>query len=105
VNDDGRAIVSVRRLDLERTIDLELATHRPVADLAGSITEALGWEGTLEIFADPPGRELRAAESLAEAGVWDGAMLILRAPGDASLAATTMATPGPAYNWKRIDGG
>ena len=103
--DEGRAIVSVRRADLAHSTDFELAANRPVGELAAIISQAMQWEGPLVIFADPPGRDLRSTETLAEAGIWDGAMLVLRSPGDAPSAPTTAVRAYSAYGWKRIDSG
>jgi WXG100 protein secretion system (Wss), protein YukD len=102
---DGRAIVSVKRSDVAGTIDFALATNRPVGELASILGEAMGWDGPFQIFADPPGRDMRSTETLAEAGVWDGAMLVLRGPGDAPPTSPTTARAGSPYSWKRIDSG
>jgi hypothetical protein len=105
VNDERRTIASVRRSDLARIADFALATDRPVEELATIIARALGWDGRFEVFADPPGRLLQSRETLADAGVWDGAAMVMHTPGAAESVASSSAEPGLDYVWRRIDSG
>jgi hypothetical protein len=100
MSSDARAIVSVKRWDLTQTTDFELAADRPVEELVSRITQALGWDGPYEIFADPPGRVLRSTETLSEARVCDGAVIILQLPGSRDLPPP--AQQGESYVWKRL---
>jgi hypothetical protein len=101
MSNDARAIVSVKRWDLTQTTDFELATDHAVEELVSRIAQALGWEGPYEIFADPPGRVLSSTETLAEAGIADGASITLQLPG--SRVVTPPTQQGQPYIWKRLD--
>jgi hypothetical protein len=121
-----RVIVTVRRSDepggSER--DLELPADLPAGQLAELIARALNWlpdpsgrVGSFEIEARPPGRRLHPFETLAGAGAWDGAWLVLlpgaapyQPPGQAP--AQFPAPPPPAeshpapqggFSWKKVD--
>jgi len=101
-----RAIVTVRLEGVTTAWDVETPVDLPITDLGRAIAETLGWPAQpYVVFADPPGRMLAADETLAKAGVCDGAWLTLRpglGPDDAHGPATQPAAPG--YVWKRIDG-
>lgn len=86
-----RVIVTVKRPDLERTWDLEVPSTLESMRLADMIIKAMHWTGDSDdqlvqyaLAADPPGRRLAPAETLAEAGVWDGACLTLE-PADTNV--------------------
>ncbi|MBO9362953.1 MAG: EsaB/YukD family protein [Thermoflexus sp.] len=70
-----RMIVSLRRGNDER--DLEVPSGITVQMLLQELAFALGWEDGCSLEAHPPGRLLRPEETLAQAGVRDGARLIL----------------------------
>jgi len=70
-----RIIVSVQRRNDEK--DLEVPSDITVWTLLQELSFALGWEDGYSLEAHPPGRLLRPEETLAQAGVWDGARLIL----------------------------
>jgi uncharacterized ubiquitin-like protein YukD len=76
-----RVVVSVRREDEARGRDLEIPAELPAVELTRLLGSALGWSldesWPLHIRVDPPGRLLHDDESLAAAGVADGARLIL----------------------------
>ena len=74
-----RAIVTAKLtgaefgLDLDVPVDVEVSRLVPV--LAGALSGAEGQPYRLE--AQPLGRALQPEETLAGAGVWDGAWLLL----------------------------
>jgi hypothetical protein len=70
-----RIIVSVQRGNDEK--DLEVPSDITVRALLQELSFALGWEDGYSLEAHPLGRLLRPEETLAQAGVWDGARLIL----------------------------
>lgn len=76
-----RVIVTVKHRDEKSGRDLELPADFQIAHLADLVSRALSWENNFksvayEIEARPLGRTLRSDESLASAGVWDGAWLV-----------------------------
>ncbi|MDQ0285170.1 hypothetical protein J2Z49_000260 [Desulfofundulus luciae] len=92
-----RVIVTVQRQGEREVRDLEVPANVPSGQLAKMIARALSWDARPEgqqpsykIEAYPPGRVLLLQESLAEAGVWDGAWLVIRTDG-----ASPSVSPAP----------
>ena len=80
-----RIIVTVKRQDEETDYDLEVPAGTPVSDLSQFIAMALGWPNkstgsamSYSVYTSPPKRYIPPNESLADAGVWDGALLIFQ---------------------------
>ena len=80
-----RVFVNVRRAGEAKEYDLEVPAEVPSEQLASMIAEGLGWgapeAGTpirYVMRAEPSGRVLRVDESLADAGLWDGAHLVFQ---------------------------
>jgi hypothetical protein len=106
-----RVIVSVQLDDDGEVRDLELPAEIEAARLAELIARALGWTADLagqstryEIEAQPLGRALKPSESLADAGVWDGSILVLR-PTGAARAPTAPTAKGPIGGWRPLETG
>jgi len=115
-----RVIVTVKRQNEARVRDLEVPAGVEAERLSRMIAQALRWESDragqpveYEILAEPPGRVLSPRESLAEAGAWDGAWLVLQpagavfapSPPPASMPAK-MPPPNdnsPVIGWRRLD--
>jgi hypothetical protein len=111
-----RVIVTVRLAHETRGRDLEVPAAVEAARLAELIADALqggkppaGQHTRYEIWADPPGRILRPGESLADAGAWDGAWLVLQPIGDGALGAaptpgatTSPPAGGPVAGWQPL---
>lgn len=78
-----RVTVNVRTKSDSRGLDLEVPAEVPSCELVNLLAHALAMtngseqQTACELFADPPGRILRSDESLAAAGAWDGAHLVL----------------------------
>jgi hypothetical protein len=108
-----RVIVSVKRADLDWSRDLELPADMPMGQLAPMIAGALRWPlaetpdrlNGYAVEARPSGHEFRANESLAHAGVWDGAWLVFH-PSQAVLDRARQDTSSfkPEEGWRRLDG-
>jgi len=106
-----RVIVSVQRGNDEK--DLEVPSDITVRALLQELSFAFGWEDRYNLEARPPGRLLRPEETLAQAGVWDGARLILvagksegRGPGvDRGHRGPQEKPPeqGPLQGWRPLD--
>jgi len=88
-----RVIVHVKREGETKGRDLELPAEIPIEQWLPNLAMALKWpdpasgvSAWYQVQADPPGRELEPGETLAEAGVWDGATLLFTPiapePGD-----------------------
>jgi len=101
-------IVTLKKEEDANELDLEVPRQmRLVQELA----LALGWSGDYRVFANPPARLLAPHETLAQAGVWDGARLILTRGGyipvESMVSVTTPApTPppgGPLGGWRPLD--
>lgn len=77
-----RVVVTVKVPFEEQALDLELPSDLQAEQLVTLLVSALG--GGLQpaarysLEAYPPGRVLRADESLTEAGAWSGSWLVLR---------------------------
>lgn len=116
-----RVIVTVKRIDEKRGRDLEVPAEIKVTRLAEMIAQALrwemGWNGKpmrYQIEAQPLGRFLQPAESLASAGVWDGAWLVLHPEGSTQLAGIPredyqdqkarppLSMAGPVTGWRSL---
>lgn len=115
-----RVIVTVQRQGEREVRDLEVPADVPSGQLAKMIARALSWDTRPEgqqpsykIEAYPPGRILLLQESLAEAGVWDGAWLVIRTDGASPSASPTPVasippaslTSFPAYSVPPVSGG
>src|SRR5438876_12069470 len=79
-----RVVVTVRREgdDVADGRDLKLPISVPAGELSRLVQAALGWAALpdqLCIRVEPGGRVLGPQESLARAGVWDGAWLVFTA--------------------------
>lgn len=81
-----RVIVAVVDSDNGYTSDMELPTEMPVDDLAKGILHLLReyeprkYAGRYLPVLYAKGRELNSGETLASAGIWDGAEIVLRFP-------------------------
>lgn len=74
-----RVIVTVLPSEEAPGLDLELPAGQPVSLLLPQIARALELpEGSYRLESCPGGRPLAAEETLARAGIWDGAWLMLR---------------------------
>jgi hypothetical protein len=74
-----RIIVTVKAPFQAHALDLEVPTNVPAGALADLLARDLGGAeaGAYALAAAPPGRLLEPGETLAEAGVWSGAWLVL----------------------------
>jgi hypothetical protein len=74
-----RIIVTVKAPFQAYALDLEVPTNVPAGALADLLARSLGGPeaGAYALAAAPPGRLLQPEETLAEAGVWSGAWLVL----------------------------
>ena len=78
-----RQIVRVRWSGDANEVDLEVPEEVKACELSEMIAQALGWPShgpdmSYEITTLPPGRALRADETLAQAGSWESTLLELR---------------------------
>lgn len=106
-----RVIVSVKRKGDSQARDLEVPVEMTAEALVQEISLALGWGSGYEIYAVPPERVLSPHETLAQAGVWDGAWLVLQPAGSAPPGgfspppAPTPVPPdprGPVRGWRPL---
>lgn len=103
-----RVIVSISRPD-QGELDLEVPVDLPVGVLVQELALALGWDARGELYADPPGRKLSPSETLAQAGIWDGARLLFQGPGSAGSTPPPPPPPpppageGPLRGWQPLD--
>lgn len=61
--------------------DLEVPAEVPASELVGLVARAMGWSAPgcdFEVTVQPSGKPLIAAESLADAELWDGTSLLFR---------------------------
>ena len=75
-----RVIVTVKGAAAPHATEVEVPVTLPARELAPLLAGALGLAGggaACRIEAFPPGRILDPEETLADAGVWDGAWLVL----------------------------
>lgn len=104
----SQVIVTVRRADEAAGRDLEVPAEVDAATLAGLIASALQWNTMVPYQIEVPALDLvlQGTESLAQAGVWDGALLVLRPEGPAVRAAGAGQPRGPqpggGYAWKPV---
>lgn len=103
-----KIIVSARRDGFDQQVDLEVPAELPSGRLAELIAPGLAWAPrgasglhNCMVEAHPPGRVLRRDESLADAGAWDGSMIILRiaAPG----SPPPQPKGSPVVGWRKLD--
>lgn len=106
-----RVIVSVQREDDGEVRDLEVPAEVEAERLAALIARALSWSTDsagqpvrYEIEARPLGRGLKPGESLADAGVWDGSLLVLH-PTGATRRPTAASAKGPVGGWRSLETG
>jgi len=69
-------IVTLKKEDGQE-LDLEVPREVCAADLVQELALAFGLSGDFQVFAGPPNRLLAPHETLAQAGIWDGAHLLL----------------------------
>ena len=113
-----RITVTVRRKDGAQEHDLEVSSEVSAKRLAELVARALHWDSDApdaveyEIVAEPPGRALDPGESLADAGVWDGARLVFQLPSEEPAAraesAASARSPAadndqPINGWRPLD--
>jgi hypothetical protein len=104
-----RVLVSVLGPGETAERDLEIDSGMPAGDLTAAVRSAFGWDldeaaSQLEIHSTPPGRFLRADETLAQAGAWDGAHLEFTfRTRTFRPAETAVEQPAAGYVWKRLD--
>lgn len=72
-----RAIVTVRCGEIPYALDLEVPVDVDSAGVARAAARGFGVEGEFALEVFPLGRLLAPTETLAEAGAWDGAWLLL----------------------------
>lgn len=73
-----KAIVTVKCEGATFALDLELPVDADVAGVARVAARAFGKDGDCRVEVCLLGRLLLPTETLAEAGVWDGAWLVLK---------------------------
>lgn len=96
-----RVIVTVKRKGEAQVCDLDVPAEVKVERLADLIARALKWDSDqagisiqYQIEANPPGRVLKASETLADAEAWDGAWLIFQ-PVRSTMATPPLPKPTP----------
>ncbi|HYF94512.1 MAG TPA: EsaB/YukD family protein [Symbiobacteriaceae bacterium] len=79
VLESERVIVSVKGPFAEHALDLAVPAGLAAAELIPLLAAALGGDAddSFELIAFPPGRALGPNETLAAAGTWTGAWLVL----------------------------
>jgi hypothetical protein len=111
-------IVTVKHRDQADARDLEVPADVEIAGLAGLLAATFGWDQDrpgrpvhYQIAAHPLGRTLRPEESLAAAGVWDGAWLMFEpigtgafAPGPLVALTGDQPAGGPVTGWRALGG-
>jgi hypothetical protein len=107
-----RIIITVKRQGESQEYDLELPADLSAEALVRELSLIWGWKEAYEVYAQPPGRLLAPHETLAQAGVWDGARLLLQPPDKGKLApqraAVSSQTPspltqeGPVVRWRPL---
>ncbi len=105
-------IVSVKRADVDWSWDLEVPAEVPMSRLAPLIARALRWAvaedqpmGGYQVESQTPTRPLAPQDTLAGAGVWDGAWLTFY-PGPlvTERPEIELPTDSPSRGWRRLDG-
>jgi len=108
-----RIIVTVQRRGESQECDLEVPADLSAEALVRELSLAWGWGEIYEVYAQPPDHLLAPHESLAQAGVWDGARLILQPagagrPAPQEAGAPTQVPPlsppppGPVKGWRPL---
>jgi hypothetical protein len=100
-------IITLRKEDGQE-LDLEVPREVCAADLVEELALAFGLSGDFQVFAEPPNRMLAPHETLAQAGIWDGARLLLTRgyrPPSPPPSPPPPAVPagGPVKGWKPLD--
>lgn len=73
-----KAVVTVKCEGVPFALDMELPVDADSGGVARAAARAFGQEGECQVEACSLGRQLHPTETLAEAGVWDGAWLRLK---------------------------
>jgi len=102
-----RIIVTIKCQDESQERDLELPADLSTEALVRELSLAWGWKDTYEIYAQPPERLLAPHETLAQAGVRDGARLIVQPSGrrwSQGDVASSRTPPlgGPVIGWRPL---
>lgn len=109
-----RAIVTVKYPTDDTICDLEVPVTVAAQRLTELVVEGLHWDTRVayQIWVEPPGRKLNPQETLAQAGVWDGAQLtfypqtlVPPSPPKAPNVPTAPDRPpqdGPVLRWRDI---
>lgn len=109
-----RVIVTLSRPGEGKELDLEVPLDIPIGTLIQEVALALGWDSRNVMYADPPGRVLQPYETLAQAGVWDGARLLFQEqasytggppPPPLPSSAPSSGGEGPVRGWRPLDPG
>ncbi len=109
-----RVIVTLSRPGEGKELDLEVPVDIQVSTLIQEVALALGWDSRSVLYAEPPGRVLQPHETLALAGVWDGARLLFQEPGRYIGGPPPPPPPssppppggeGPVRGWRPLDPG
>jgi len=105
-------IVTVKRQGESQEYDLELSADLSAEALVRELSLIWGWKEAYEVYAQPPGRILAPHETLAQAGVLDGARLLLQPPYKGKLTPQVTATSsqtqspspqeGPVIRWRPL---
>lgn len=111
-----RVIVTVKRVGEFDEYDVELPAHVPAAELIPAVARAMQWDvqgggqpARYKVTVLPQHHTLEAAETLAQAGAWDGCFLFFSPlSGEEIRAAAVKESPikgnREGFRWKRIDG-
>jgi len=111
-----RVIVTVKHQCEAQVRDLEVPAEVEAEHLSKMIAQALRWDSDqagepieYEIMAEPPGRTLLPHETLADAGVWDGAWLVFQRPGSSPpppppppVRPPPIGGKGPLEGWRPL---
>jgi hypothetical protein len=99
-----RVIIRVRREGESEVFDLEAPAEVPAEQLSDMLARARGWERTktgqltgYTLVKGGVGQVLRGQETLADAGIWEGAEVILRpksGPPERVLQPATLVSAG-----------
>jgi hypothetical protein len=99
INSRDRVVVTVYLQGNSRGKDLVVPTTIPVQTLARYVAIGLRQMPPdappveLPVFQEPGGVRLPADKSLGDLGIWDGSILVLAIPADATMSADTFAGP------------
>ena len=95
-----RVIITVSRHDGDER-DVELAASMRIADLLRELPAALGWPAGDYHAVLTGGSPVPPSSTLAEAGIWDGAVLRLVSASAAPARASDSA-PGATWKWTPV---